>query len=479
MMDMYVRRYDKSGRAVDYEPFNRPYNAFDYIIFKDGNVVKVKNGRTGKIDFKDTDATVVIHNAIDALVNGGRILIKAGEYNIIYSISLGGKSNITIEGEGKGVTILKASEDILNIFRQVDNGISNVKFRNMTVDGNDLANIVMYFQGNAKNVAIENCEVKNSATGFVVFFDTALGTNDTIILKGNTFKYSANGYDIVGGGGSNFYVINNTFINDETRGGEGFALANGKNIWVLFNKFITTSTGLGFNGNGVHNEGDDNANWFIVGNYFYQYDGHPIHLDGTTTNAIVAYNIIDATPVFDNSKPAAGDIYVDGVTNLKVIGNVIIKSSWAGLSLYDVENTEVVGNIFIDASWANHGYTALDGNTYQDGAIMLYQKDSPATSKRNVIIADNIIAQIDGTSTAGILVDSDWNDVIIENNKFYNLASYDIKLIDESKAYADQYTYTTLPTSFPIKYKPVYYYDGTYYYLAVWDGSTWRKVQLS
>ena len=45
------------------------YGAFDYIIFKDGDVVKAKNGRTGKIEFKDTDAASVIQSTLKALLH--------------------------------------------------------------------------------------------------------------------------------------------------------------------------------------------------------------------------------------------------------------------------------------------------------------------------------------------------------------------------------------------------------------------------
>lgn len=46
--------------------------------------------------------------------------------------------------------------------------------------------------------------------------------------------------------------------------------------------------------------------------------------------------------------------------------------------------------------------------------------------------------------------------------------------------YCDEYLYTSLPTDgFAVKNKSVHYYDGANYYLAVWDGSTWRKIQLT
>ena len=53
-------------------------------------------------------------------------------------------------------------------------------------------------------------------------------------------------------------------------------------------------------------------------------------------------------------------------------------------------------------------------------------------------------------------------------------------VIDDTSSYCDEYVYTSLPSNTIVfKGRPILYYDGTNYYLAVWDGSTWRKVQLA
>jgi hypothetical protein len=80
-----------------------------YIIFEDGGRYYAKNGRTGMIEFSDTDACKVIQRAINALPNyySGLIHVKAGTYvcNSIISIP-SGDIHFEIRGEGMHNTIL-------------------------------------------------------------------------------------------------------------------------------------------------------------------------------------------------------------------------------------------------------------------------------------------------------------------------------------------------------------------------------------
>ena len=72
---------------------------------------------------------------------------------------------------------------------------------------------------------------------------------------------------------------------------------------------------------------------------------------------------------------------------------------------------------------------------------------------------------------------------LVANNRMYNVTTP--YTIVETNTYCDQHLYTTLPdttnsfVSDIFLNRPIHYYDGTNYYIAVWDGSTWRKVQIS
>jgi len=70
-----------------------------YIIFKDGDLVKAKNGQTGKIEFSDENAAAVMQNAINALPNnGGKIFIKKADYHITQPTTL--VDNLILESDG-------------------------------------------------------------------------------------------------------------------------------------------------------------------------------------------------------------------------------------------------------------------------------------------------------------------------------------------------------------------------------------------
>jgi len=122
-----------------------------YIIFKDDEGwIYAKNGDTGEIEFKDTDASCVINTAISQLKNGGKIFIKAGTYTISNSIDFGVKS-IILEGEGWGygttrypyehpVTLLQTDKGNLADYVIKAGSTSNyawgIQIRNLGIYGN-------------------------------------------------------------------------------------------------------------------------------------------------------------------------------------------------------------------------------------------------------------------------------------------------------------------------------------------------------
>ena len=69
-----------------------------YIIFKDGDLIKAKNGKTGQVEFLGTDAAEVMQSAINALpAQGGKIILREGEY--VANVSL--RSGVELVGCGR------------------------------------------------------------------------------------------------------------------------------------------------------------------------------------------------------------------------------------------------------------------------------------------------------------------------------------------------------------------------------------------
>jgi hypothetical protein len=62
--------------TVGGEVFIKNYVTASYIIFKDGDYIKARNGLTGQIDFSGTDAATVIQNCINSASSYSKIIIR-------------------------------------------------------------------------------------------------------------------------------------------------------------------------------------------------------------------------------------------------------------------------------------------------------------------------------------------------------------------------------------------------------------------
>lgn len=113
----YIRVLDKLGRTIETtQDWQIIPDIYDYIIFKDGDLIKAKNAKTGKIEFKGTDATEVIQNTINAMNEGTSLFIKSGTYNLSSSITVDKGINIYGEGISNDTgTVLKATGTVLVI----------------------------------------------------------------------------------------------------------------------------------------------------------------------------------------------------------------------------------------------------------------------------------------------------------------------------------------------------------------------------
>ena len=113
-----------------------------YVIYKGGTTYYAQNGQTGVNDYSGTDAATVIQNVIDALINGGLIILKNATYVIATPVSL--DSSISVQGESRAGTIIQAAASIggtgtrglfeLDDFGVTTTPITNVYIGNMTFD---------------------------------------------------------------------------------------------------------------------------------------------------------------------------------------------------------------------------------------------------------------------------------------------------------------------------------------------------------
>ena len=80
--DRDTRQYESylNGSLLTTLPIYKqtPQIPASYIVYKDGDVIKVKNGQTGQVEFSGSDAATIIQSVIDAVPDGSLIFINEG-----------------------------------------------------------------------------------------------------------------------------------------------------------------------------------------------------------------------------------------------------------------------------------------------------------------------------------------------------------------------------------------------------------------
>ena len=108
-MKEYVNLYDEHGRTLGAtNEWQRVPDTADYIIFEDGDVVKAKNGRTGGVEFKDTDAANVIKDVASVLEHGIIWLKSSDTFEITSKITL--KAGIFLASRGATLDLTELND---------------------------------------------------------------------------------------------------------------------------------------------------------------------------------------------------------------------------------------------------------------------------------------------------------------------------------------------------------------------------------
>jgi hypothetical protein len=133
-----------------------------YVIWTDGTYVYAKNGKTGAIDFKGTDASTVIQSAINALgTDGGKIFIRKGVYYLPTGLTIT-QHSVILEGEGArpNGTVLRGTSTGMDVITLGDgtNVVRNGVIRDMQIrsTNSDTANRLIYFKGRVNDFILED-----------------------------------------------------------------------------------------------------------------------------------------------------------------------------------------------------------------------------------------------------------------------------------------------------------------------------------
>jgi hypothetical protein len=220
-----------------------------YVIWTDGTYVYAKNGQTGAIDFKGTDASTVIQAAIDALTDGGRIFIKVGTYD--FQSTLKPKSFVAIIGEDMHKTILRpasASVTPLISYEQYKDTSSTQEcnvLESLSIDMRGYTNAVAIDIYNLKVSRFENLRLTDYTIGFRLQGYDSTGYSFWNLFR-NILSQNPSSLDTR----KLFYIANNRAIDcwidtvyGDAKGGYGFE-TDGAGVWYINNFWLTRAKTL-------------------------------------------------------------------------------------------------------------------------------------------------------------------------------------------------------------------------------------------
>jgi len=535
--------------------------AYDYTIFKDDDVVKAKNGRTGKIEFKDTELHNVLNyigTQVDVEITDwwtvgdnnkpAKIVFVPDEYTINGNIQL--PHGVHIDGNG---SIFKVTHDgvIFEInkefydtvqqypddrskwgpkYGQMGFSIENAIFH--TDYFNPLQNVTLFKIYGVSRPTFKDLVIVDIAKGIYLYANCYHSLFDHIMF--HRCPEAIEFYSINDG-----YSVNVSEIRD---------------CWfVSGNKLGASSVSDSY----CLYSNDYNYDLYIADTYVEAYH------NGFIWNGRRSIQFSNVT--FESVENTAIDINTPDSSNGSAeLSNVVVRSSSKALNfqgpvirinnsnLYASKGTLGTSAVSIVATYAYISNTSI-GTSSENNIGLEFQSDygqllitnskidcythvSEAVSKAIVIYSNPTLfinntyigasgsdpadaygiydndaklgwAQISnciirGKSSSigvGIYSQSTSSKMTVDSCHFINFATainstikrsiYALNKfdgvgtkysIDDTSSYADEYVYTSLPSDTSVfKGRPILYYDGANYYLAVWDGSTWRKVQLT
>lgn len=314
---------------------------YGYIIYIDiGGNICAKNGYTGNIDYKGACAATVIHIAVNALTNGGKIFIKNGTYVLTSTPTIATKY-ITMEGEGRNAVLKIANNTQKNILNITNNWcvIKNISFdgnnaNNTNVVGDYTTQNGIYISGaNATNILITDCYIYNTCHEGIHVYN---GAKDVIIsnnfLKscGNMGVGNYNGDSIKGSTVSKLTIIGNN-IEDSDHGINSYQMTDS----IICNNYIKATEG-----NGIRISASSHRN-LIEGNFIYR-----AHDEGIEVTAGSNYNEIIGNWIYQCAIVSGyGGIRCLG-DYTSIINNLIFETqrSYDGISIYTANYIQITGN---------------------------------------------------------------------------------------------------------------------------------------
>jgi parallel beta-helix repeat protein len=314
-----------------------------FIDAADGNFVKAQNNN-GVIDYSGLDAAQVIQSAINALTNGGKIMLQAGTYTISGGLVSKGTSGIELYGQG-GSTVLRLADNTNNEVIYLES-VNNWNIHDLQIDGN-------------KANQAANAQYAHGIYGY-------LCTN--LVLE-NNLVHDCRTTGLVVGAGTGCQVLNNRVLNSGANGitignadGGGNTLVQGSTINGASDVGISTCEGIDviISSNTVTNV---TANESPFGGN----DHVGIMQEYSSQKITVSNNIVTGCDEGLSNAPVPGYFNTDVTWQANQISNCgkgmyVNNSAGTVISANQISNTTVKG-IYVDSQASN---VQITGNSLQD-----------------------------------------------------------------------------------------------------------------
>jgi len=433
-MSEFVRIIDPSGKTLRNDLYNSPPDAASYIIFKDRGLVKAKNGRTGQIEFSGTDASQVIQSAIDALPNGGKILIKDGIYVIKSSIRIL-NNNVQLWGESWNTILRRDSsldDSIIWVGKYEEQArVDNVVVANIQLDGNKGAGGI---------------ETPVKCKGVCFHSGAAAGKTwaNPELFGWNNVAYRIYAHDCGSEGISFDYQIGAKCIECRAENNDWFDIAVYKTKWADVRGCITNG-GVegGYNLDGLrestvancislnhsttdafgfrcHSITDYPAENVVLVGCISENDYIPFSL-GSYVEGELAYGLIWANGTVKSAKDRC---YLRKASHCQVVDSIFQNGQTEGLLVWGSQRCLVMNNIF-----RNQGVAS--DNTYD--VIRLTRFEDEFNSSHNIIAFNEILTD-SGVNRPryGILEGTQCDYNLFLHNKFENVGTSPYYITDST-----------------------------------------------
>jgi len=337
-----------------------------YAMDEDGNVVYGGPGDAGGID--GANASAVIQAALDALTNGGTILIKTGTYTLNAKVTIK-HSKISLVGEDGTVLYCPFAGDKI----YVNGGLTDVRISNLTVDCASQSGNAIYVAGDSLNhvlrLTIDYMKIFNA---YPLNGIDATWTYESKYLF-NHIEDCDGGLAVAHGGQNN--IILGNILKDNTH---GFLFEDGDGSIIVGN--INMGGGHGFQMFSM-NECvlADNISWEGENNGIYLLSSHN--------------NLISNNKLYGNWR---GGILIEDSNRNLIQGNVLRNNTSGGLLyIYEIRLTG-----YSSYNIVRNNYIFVDHETWR--ADYGIEEEPGATTDYN-IIEENYIEGVDvsGVRTIG------------------------------------------------------------------------------